>query len=182
MDHNDPNASGEEPSVLSDVEQATTAAASSPRTALQSPQIAELFTSFVTLIAPWYDLNDSEAYFGTLVPSLALDSPVLFKAVIALAACHKYKTLTHASIRTSNFVAPAFHAACVRELLLCTENLKPEMHGHALAATCLLRSYEILNSTVTLLFLSTRNLTEYEPRRHQERTTTPSRCLFLCRQ
>jgi hypothetical protein len=62
--------------------------------------------------------------------------------LIAFSATHKYKTLGQFAE-----LATAFHAACVRELLDSIEHEKPESQGDYLAATCLLRSYEILNGT-----------------------------------
>jgi Fungal specific transcription factor domain len=125
---------------LETVERANGLAACSPREALNDPEIARLFAHYVDILAPWYDLNESSQVFGTTVTSHALHCPVLFKALIAFAATHWHKTFGE-----SGDIAGAFHAACVGELLDSLEHLEPEDQGDYLAATCLLRSYEILN-------------------------------------
>lgn len=120
-------------------------AASSPRVALADPGIADLFAHYVTALAPWYDLNDSQRLFGTLVPLDALDCPVLFKALIAFSASHKSKTGGNVQD-----VASAFHAACVQEFLLLIDKGESRSHGYELAAACLLRSYEITDGKIHL--------------------------------
>jgi hypothetical protein len=80
--------------------------------------------------------------FGATVPAHALECPILFKALIASSATHKYKTLGQLAE-----LATAFHVSCVRELLDSIEHKKPESQGDYLAATSLLRSYEILDGT-----------------------------------
>jgi hypothetical protein len=129
------------------LEQANSLAACSPRTALSSLGIARLFAHYIDVLAPWYDLNESSRVFGTTVPSHALDCPVLFKALIAFAATHRHKTSGE-----SEDMATAFHAVCVRGFLESIEHVEPESHGDYLAATCLLRSYEILNGNRIWLF------------------------------
>ena len=118
---------------------------STPRVALQSPVIAELFRHYIDFLAPWYDLNDSQKLFGTLVPTRSLQNSILFRAIIAFSACHKSRV-------TGKFqgLGPLYHAACVKDLLAVMDNIKPELQGEYLAATCLLRSYEILNGESNL--------------------------------
>ena len=129
-------------SVLSQEDRkASKLAASSPRVALADPSIADLFTHYITSLAPWYDLNDSQQTFGTLVPQNSLDSPILFRAIIAFSASHKR--------RTENImqeIGSAFHVACVQEFLELINEVQPRPQGNELAATCLLRSYEIIDS------------------------------------
>ncbi|KAI1117482.1 hypothetical protein F5Y14DRAFT_402761 [Nemania sp. NC0429] len=111
-----------------------------PRKALGSPELANFFRRYISNIAPWYDLSDSQCCFSTKVPIIALDEPLLFYAIIALSAVYVSQTTTP-SART---IAEAYHTCCIRRLI----ELKPEdvliKQGVALAATCLLRSYEIL--------------------------------------
>jgi hypothetical protein len=128
--------------ALETLGQASGLAACKPRAALSNPIVAKLFAHYIDVLAPWYDLNESLLPFGATVPAHALECPILFKALIAFSATHKYKTL-----RQFAELATAFHAACVRELLDSIEHEKPESQGDYLAATCLLRSYEILNGT-----------------------------------
>jgi hypothetical protein len=129
------------------VEQANSLGACSPRVALDNPTIARLLSHYIDSLAPWYDLNESSLVFGTIVPLHALGCPVLFKALVAFAATHRYKTSGQ-----SEDIATAFHAACVRELLDSLKHVKTESQGDYLAATCLLRSYEILNGIISRLF------------------------------
>jgi hypothetical protein len=117
------------------VEQANSLAACSPRGALNNPAIARLLSHYIDSLAPWYDLNEASLVFGTTVPQHALDCPILFKALVAFAATHRYKTSGQLED-----IAAAFHAACVRELLDSIKHIEPESQGDYLAATCLLRS------------------------------------------
>jgi hypothetical protein len=108
--------------------------------ALQGSVIANLFRHHVDFLAPLYDLNDSQNLFGTLVPMRALSNPVLFKALVAFLACHQNRL----SGRLQG-LGSVYHATCVRELLAAVDDFQSELQGDYLAATCLLRSYEILN-------------------------------------
>ena len=104
--------------------------------------IAGLFCHYVDFLASRYDLNDSQNIFGAKVPVRTLSNTILFKALIAFAACHQ--------CRVSGDMAglgPVYHAACVKELLAKKDNIDSELLGDYLAATCLLRSCEILNGT-----------------------------------
>ncbi|KAI1346008.1 hypothetical protein F5Y01DRAFT_37756 [Xylaria sp. FL0043] len=111
-----------------------------PRELLRSPEIASYFRSYINNVAPWYDLSDSRCSFSSEVPILALDEPLLFYAVIALAAMHMSQTIA----RSTRTIAETYHTKCIR----CLIDLDPEdvliEKGVALATTCLLRSYEIL--------------------------------------
>lgn len=109
--------------------------------------IASLFCHYIDYLAPWYDLNDSHNLFGTSVPTRALSNEVLFKALIAVSACHQHRVS-----RRAPGLDQVYHAACVKDLLAAMDlaemdNIHSELLGDYLAATCLLRSYEILNGT-----------------------------------
>jgi hypothetical protein len=107
---------------------------------LENPVIASLFRHYVDFLAPWYDLNDSQYLFGSLVPVRALSNAILFKALIAFSGCHRHRV-------SGKLVglASVYHAACVKDLLAEMDNIHSELQGDYLAVTCLLRSYEILN-------------------------------------
>ena len=45
-------------------------------------------------------------------------------------------------------IASEFHTACVQEFLELISEVQPRSHGNELAATCLLRSYEIIEGNV----------------------------------
>lgn len=110
-----------------------------PREALKSLDIARLFHHYVTTIAPWYDLSDAAMTFGVRLPRLALDNPLLFSAVIALSAMQTCKT-TAAGKRAT---AELYHGECVRLLIALDSNADFAEREVALAAACLLRTYEI---------------------------------------
>ncbi|KAI9155618.1 Kanamycin B dioxygenase [Paramyrothecium foliicola] len=113
---------------------------SSPRRHLEDHEIAQLFHSYVSEISLWYDLSDSTYSFGKVVPFIALEEPLLFFAIIALSAMHACKTSAKNLLST----AERYHASCVQLLISLEEGDQPVQRGVALAATCLLRSYEIL--------------------------------------
>lgn len=113
---------------------------SAPRKALENELVTELMIHYLNILAPWYDLNDCQLNFARLVPLHALENPVLFRALIAFSASHKSKVCSSTSV-----LASAFHSACVSELLQHLEKNGSDAEGDCLAATCLLRSYEILN-------------------------------------
>lgn len=114
-------------------------AAASPRVALADACIAGLFAHYITALAPWYDLNDSQRTFGTVVPQNGLGCSILFRAIIAFSASHKNRTEN-----CMQEIASAFHAACVQGFLELLNQVEPRSNGNELAATCLLRSYEII--------------------------------------
>ncbi|KAI0472415.1 hypothetical protein F4859DRAFT_103928 [Xylaria cf. heliscus] len=111
-----------------------------PRKALESSELANYFRRYISNVAPWYDLSDSQCSFSGEVPIIALDEPLLFYAVIALSAMYVSQT-TAPSART---LAETYHTRCIRRLIdLGAEDVLIKK-GVALASTCLLRSYEIL--------------------------------------
>ncbi|KAI6366848.1 hypothetical protein MCOR25_005064 [Pyricularia grisea] len=125
---------------------------SNPRQALINPTIARYFHNYITSIAPWYDLSDGSQHFATLLPELALRSPLPFAAVIALAGIQISQT-TAPSARAA---AEYYHDQCVRLLLIklkddnaaCGDgdsDCDGDGDGITLASICLLRSYEILS-------------------------------------
>lgn len=113
-----------------------------PRGALHDQKIARLFDHYITDLSKWYDLSDSISTFEVIVPRISLEEPLLFYAIIALSAMHLCKT-TASSFRTT---AELYHGRCVQLLITIDEDDAVMNGGVALAATCLLRSYEILDS------------------------------------
>jgi hypothetical protein len=111
-----------------------------PRTALEDPQIASLFHLYVQKLASWYDLSDGQASFAKLVPLEALSNSLLFNAVIAFAAIYRSKTRAPSAA----MIAGRFHDNCVKRLIDLDPKHPSYMTGHALAAVCLLRSYELI--------------------------------------
>lgn len=113
------------------------------RKCLERPDIAGYFHHYITDIAPWYDLGDeSRRSFALDVPRLALDQPLLLGAIIALSAIHVAQSAGNATARKT---AELYHGHCVRSLIHLDQSSVLLQNGIALATTCLLRSYEILN-------------------------------------
>ncbi|KAF4122904.1 to TPR Domain [Geosmithia morbida] len=118
---------------------------SDPRATLKKDQhLAKLFTHYIVTIADWYDLSDASRCFAVTVPLLALDEPLLFCATIALSAMHRSKT-SAAKLRD---MAEYYHQCCIKLLIKLKDGDALMSNGVALAATCLLRSYEILDGGV----------------------------------
>lgn len=76
-----------------------------------------------------------------------MQDSILFKAVIAFSACHLNKL--HGA---HDEVATAFHAACVTDILHSMETPENSSRGSKLAATCLLRSYELIKGEDSILY------------------------------
>ncbi|EHK17213.1 uncharacterized protein TRIVIDRAFT_195192 [Trichoderma virens Gv29-8] len=117
----------------------------SPRDALELPDVAWYFHNYITELAKWYDLGDALRQFATKVPELALDEPLLFSAVIALSAEHLCQTT---GPKIAREMAGFYHSRCVAYLIKLDEKSELLTNGVALAAACLLRSYEILDEDI----------------------------------
>lgn len=129
--------------------QAADLAQQSPRIALQDSMIARVFSHYIGTLAPWYDLNDATDTFSVVVPARALDFPVLFRAIIALASSHWYK-MAEAHVREIAEISFAFYATCVEDLLRALDS-SSHFPGEYLAAACLLQLYEILNGKTFIM-------------------------------
>lgn len=101
-----------------------------------------MYHHYISKLAAWYDLSDSDRNFAKRVPQEALSQPLLFNAVIAFAAIHLSRT-TSPSLRLLH-VAERHHSRCVDLLIGLSDEHVRLSDGIALAAVCLLRSYEIL--------------------------------------
>ena len=111
-----------------------------PRESLRDPVVTNLLQHYIEALAPWYDLMDPHSLFAEVVPLQALDSPILFKAIIAFSASHQSKTREFSSEEVLRL-----HDACLKDLIAALENIDLSRQAEYLAAACLLRSYEILN-------------------------------------
>lgn len=114
---------------------------SSPKVALHNQEIAAYFHRYISGPALWYDLCDPGRHFATEVPELALKNELLFSAVIAIAAVQVSKT----GVKAAREAAEYYHGHCVRLLIGLRGDDESLINGTALAAACLLRSYEILH-------------------------------------
>lgn len=114
---------------------------SHPVTALQNEEISAVFFHYLNGAASWYDLCDPYQHFSKILPRLALDNELLFSAIIALAAVQESRLNRKALRDTAEF----YHGHCVRLLIDLKDGDDGLSDGTALAAACLLRSYEILH-------------------------------------
>lgn len=112
----------------------------SPRSLLKQPHIADLFHIYIKDLAPWYDLNDLNRTFAREVAARALNSPLLFASIIAFTACFSARRSS-----SSLAIAEAYHDKCVKLLIGLAVEDEAVADGTALAATCLLRSFELLS-------------------------------------
>lgn len=117
------------------------------RECLEKPEIAGYFHHYITHVAPWYDLGDESRRFMLAVPQLALDQPLLLGAIIALSAIHVAQSTSNATARKT---AEVYHGHCIRSLIELDQSSVLLQNGIALATTCLLRSYEILNGRINV--------------------------------
>lgn len=140
-----------------------------PQELLKQPHIAALFQIYIKELAPWYDLNDESRTFAREGAARALSSPLLFAAAIALAGLYSSRKFS-----SSPELADIYHARCLTYLIEIKAEDEAVRDGTALAATCLLRSYEILSE-------------ENDPNRHlfgastllpQQPLTLPQRSLL----
>lgn len=60
----------------------------SPQVLLGEPLIAKLFHTYIKDLASWYDLSDESRLFEKDVVENALESPLLFSAIIAFSAIY----------------------------------------------------------------------------------------------
>ncbi|KAM0270062.1 hypothetical protein ACHAQH_009545 [Verticillium albo-atrum] len=127
-----------------------------PRKALESPDIARLFHQYITEMAPWYDLSDPASMFGTRLPRLALEMPLPFSAIIAQAAMQISQTTAPGQRPLAEF----YHGHCVRLLIELREDCGSVESEAALAAVCLLRSYEILDGKPPLMSIEVDGTTD----------------------
>jgi hypothetical protein len=60
----------------------------SPQELLSEPLIAKLFHTYIKDLAAWYDLSDESRLFERDVVEKALESPLLFSAIVAFSAIY----------------------------------------------------------------------------------------------
>lgn len=111
-----------------------------PRHVLRQEQAAQLFEHYLQVLASWYDLNDLDCGFARVVGREAQKTQLLLNAVLAFAAIHKCRT-GQSSLKE---LGDMYHNRCLRLLIGLRQSDEAIANGTALAATCLLRSYEIL--------------------------------------
>lgn len=111
------------------------------KTAIRHPAVLRLYSHYVEKLASWYDLTDRRRCFQDVVPSHAMENPLLFCAILAFSAIHL--SIIEKSPELQQ-VATFYHIRCIEQLIpLLTDNHERYREDN-LATTCLLRSYEIL--------------------------------------
>lgn len=115
--------------------------ADDPRRALDDPQIFPIFRHYIDYLASWYDLNERKRPFEDLVPRQALKNPLLMSSILAFGAIHLCRINSQPELRD---VAEFYHMQCIKKLIPLVNDMTRFHDGDTLAATCLLRSYEIL--------------------------------------
>ena len=105
-----------------------------------TPETAFLLQTYLRTVATWMDLLDHSRTYELCIPTLTLTSPLLFHCVCAFTA--KHLALSDPS-RNASWSSTAFHHYG-ESLRLLINALNSPSYTHALTATILLSSYEIL--------------------------------------
>jgi hypothetical protein len=103
-----------------------------------------LLPTFTTIIAiaKWYDLRDDSRRLALAVPDIAFDELLLLSAMVAPSAIHILQATGNAAARKT---VELHHGHCVGALIHMDQTSILLQNGVALAATCLLKSYEIIH-------------------------------------
>ncbi|KAF9885682.1 hypothetical protein FE257_012664 [Aspergillus nanangensis] len=113
---------------------------------------------FVRELAPWFDVCDPGRHFTLAVPERARRCPPLLYAVFTVAAKHLVMTtkhrapdgeITYKGISLPNLTANSaieYHSACIAYLLEVSQYPEHVQDENLLAATVLLRYYEVLDT------------------------------------
>jgi hypothetical protein len=86
------------------------------------------------------DTTDSRRHFALVVPQRAFESPVLFHAIIALSA--RLRRSDQETLRRAEF----HHQECLTNLIPVLDDQGLASDGTILAATVILRMYEVLQT------------------------------------
>ncbi|KAL1839553.1 hypothetical protein VTJ49DRAFT_1416 [Mycothermus thermophilus] len=116
---------------------------------LTNAEEANLFRHFVSRLAMWLDLCDPNHTFEIVVPQRARESPVLLKAMFALAARHLGQTRPPGQLKNSyNQLADMYNEACINIMksILGSNNYEPAWTENLFAATIILQVMEEMNA------------------------------------
>ncbi|KAM0332905.1 hypothetical protein ACHAPQ_005504 [Fusarium lateritium] len=111
-----------------------------PRWPLEDPQEAMLFYNFIHVLAPLFDLCDSERHFATIVPRRAVICPPLMNAVLAASA----KRLSRVD-GFDGLVGDRYHQNCLDALIPALSSTAAVMDENLLTAIVILRYMEELD-------------------------------------
>ncbi|KAF1956268.1 hypothetical protein CC80DRAFT_413477 [Byssothecium circinans] len=106
-------------------------------------ETAFLLQTYVRTVATWMDLMDHSNTYQIYIPRLTLSSPLIFHSVCAFTA--KYLSLSK-SRQHYNTWEPISSSHYGESLRLLIHALNTPSYEHALTATILLSSYEIMSS------------------------------------
>ncbi|KAF5547980.1 ARCA-like protein [Fusarium mexicanum] len=115
-----------------------------PRWPLEDPQEAMLFYNFIHVLAPLFDLCDSERHFATIVPRRAVVCPPLMNAVLAASA----KRLSRID-GFDGLVGDRYHQNCLDALIPALSSSAAIMDENLLTAIVILRYMEELDVPLT---------------------------------
>jgi hypothetical protein len=104
-------------------------------------ETAFLLQTYLRTVATWMDLMDHSRTYELCIPRLTLSSPLLFHGVCAFTA--KHLTMSNPARNASWSSTGAYHYGEALRLLI--HALNSQSFEHALTATILLSSYEILS-------------------------------------
>ncbi|KAJ5133093.1 hypothetical protein N7526_004458 [Penicillium atrosanguineum] len=110
-------------------------------TLMLSLREASLMRNFIQKIAPWADICDPQSHFSTVVPRRAMKIPMVFKAVLALAARHD--AILN---KTSDWEASSYHGQCVELLITALDRPDHTYDDDLLVTVVILRIYEELEN------------------------------------
>jgi hypothetical protein len=115
---------------------------SSAPTVNLTSESAFLLQSYLRTVATWMDLMDHGSTYQLSIPRLLLSSPLLFHCVCAFTAKH----LALVKSRRDSFWDPVARQHYGESLRLLIRALSSSSHEHALTATILLSSYEMIGA------------------------------------
>ncbi|KAF2169398.1 hypothetical protein M409DRAFT_52646 [Zasmidium cellare ATCC 36951] len=101
-----------------------------------------LFSHYTEVVAPWLALTDPDQHFRHVVPHEAFSFPILFNAIIALSAQQ-----LHMLHGLDIGIADLFHQRCIVALIAALSHQVLAADGRVLAATVILRMFEMLRQT-----------------------------------
>ena len=91
-------------------------------------------------MVPQLDLSDAERHFTRIVPQEVFEFPILFHAVLAFSA----QQLQRYDSRYTK-IAELYYTKCVADMIPVLESEDLAADGRVLAATVILRMYEMLH-------------------------------------
>ena len=98
---------------------------------------------YVEVVGPWLDMTDGQNHhFSTIVPERAFETPVLLYAILAFSA-RQLGRLGQMDPMTADY----FHHKCVKDMIPLLKDTNGVYDGKLLAATVILRMYEMLEAS-----------------------------------